>query len=70
MKFKFEKTIRGLKCYGIMRQDMFDNCEIPICINGKQGAIKLLDDKYTILVELEITKAYTRNPEFVEIILN
>lgn len=63
---QFKKSIKGKRVWGVMKEG--DN--EPICIDvNRERAESSLDSRYTILVEMEITKAYTRNPEFVEIVI-
>lgn len=63
----FKKTIKGKKMWGVMKENMMGE---PCCLNSNmEVAKKSLDSNFNVLVEIEVVKAYTRNPEFVEIVI-
>ena len=52
--------------YGILNPS-FERAEPMSLTQDKNEAIKSLDSRYSVLVELKIIKVFTRNPEVVEI---
>ncbi len=56
-------TLKGKKFYGVMK----DGGEYPVCLSEtKRETLNDLDEKYIHLVELEVTKVFTRG-ELIEI---
>jgi hypothetical protein len=64
---KFKKSIKGKKVYGIMTKTM--DGDVICSTDDIEKAKRSLDYNFPILVEMEITKAYTKNSEVIEIII-